>query len=188
MLLAMSSLAADTNPVLEKYASALEWPDNGQTAKLGFDEERSFPFRRFPKRYSGEMFRAPDGGVAICYQSPRELRLIIESDVIQLDEGDGKLRELRTEGDDARAISDLLRGDLEALSRDWRIEEIESGFRLSPKEGSSAEAIDYIDVTIADGRVRAVKVKQRDQVVRDYQFGEVSWVEGVDAARPFARQ
>lgn len=188
MFLVPLGLHADVHPILEKYAPALTWPENGQTAQITFDEERSFPFRRFPKRYSGEMFRAPNGAVAICYRDPREIRLLIEDDMIWLDEGDGQLRELPAEGDDARAISDLLRGDLQTLSRDWKIEAIDNGFRLSPKEDSDAEAIDYIDVMINSTRVLGVKVRQRNQVIREYEFGERSWVTDENAQHPFARE
>ncbi|GHB90772.1 hypothetical protein [Cerasicoccus arenae] len=169
-----------------RYADALAWPDKDQTAQLAFTEERNFPFRKFPKRYAGNMFRAPNGELAICYESPHAFRLVIQGDAILLDDGDGQLRPLPTDGADARVVSDLLRGDLGRLRADWTNEPIDDGLRLTPTLESIRKEIKYIDVTFADGRVQTVTVNQRNQAIRRYEFGALTWLTGDTAALPFA--
>lgn len=177
---------AQATDALTQYADALAWPDRPETAQIAFTEEREFPFRKYPKRFAGQMFRAPSGELAIIYIEPRPLRLIIKPTEIILDQGDGEVRDLPTDSADARAIGDLLRGDLEQLRIGWTNETIDGGLRLTPKEGAAGEAVKFIDVRVTDGRVSAVAVYQRNQVVRRYAFGELTWVSGADAARPFA--
>lgn len=185
ILFALAAPARAETDALGQYAEALAWPDKAKTAKLAFKEERTFPFRKFPKRYAGYMYRAPSGDLAIVYESPRALRLVIKPEEILLDKGDGKLEKLPTEGDDARAISDLMRGDLERLRSDWTNEAIDGGLRLTPHAGAG-DAIKYIDVFVADGRVSAVEVNQANQATRRYEYGDLTWVIGDEAARPFA--
>ena len=179
---------AQGEDALSQYADALAWPEDSETAQLSFKEERTFPFRRFPKRFAGEMYRAPNGDLAIVYTEPRTLRLVIKSDQILLDEGDGQLRKLPTDGADAQAIRDLIRGDLDQLRNEWKNEASDGGLRLAPTNDKAREAIKYIDVFVADGRVREVAVHQRNQVVRRYQFGELTHVTGNAAILPFAEE
>jgi len=181
------ALRATPSSVLETYADALAWPDNGQTARIAFTEERSFPFRRFPKRYAGAMYRQPNGAVAICYDEPRAVRLLIDGNEILLDDGSG-IRPLPTEGGDARVIGNLIRGDLTALAEQWNTEATDDGFRLSPSASAESGDIDYIEVRIAEDRVQGVKVKQRNQVIREYKFGEIRWVTDAESSQVFSRE
>ncbi|WP_309387040.1 hypothetical protein [Cerasicoccus frondis] len=172
--------------VLDDYVAVLTWPDKSETAQLAFTEERTFPFRRFPKRFEGQMYRAPNGDLAIIYPSPANIRLVICGDKILFDDGDGTLKPLPGNDADARAISDLLRGDIERLKADWTSTVEDHGLRLTPTLESIASELKYIDVTVEDQRVKTVEVHQRNQVVRLYKFGDLNWVEGDLATAPFA--
>ncbi|WP_309400994.1 hypothetical protein [Cerasicoccus maritimus] len=188
VLLAACLPAARAADALDGFADALRWPDKTETAKLEFSEERTFPFRRFPKRFDGQMYRAPDGMLAIVYGAPANIRLVIEGDKILYDKGDGKLQPLPTDGADARAISDLLRGDIERLKADWNSSLENGALRLTPTLEPIANEIKYIEVTTDHGRVQTVEVHQKNQVVRKYDFGELTWIDGAAAAAPFAAQ
>lgn len=185
MLFGLGGPCLQAEPV-EDMLQRLVWPERPETAMLAFSEERTFPFRRFPKRYTGKMYRSPEGDLAIVYDSPRSMRLLIRGDSIQLDDGSGSLQTIPSDRFDGHAISDLLRGDVQQLKTNWNIEPTADGLKLSPKSESIAANIDFIEVYFASQSVQSVRVHQSNQATRNYEFGEVVWISGDDAATQFA--
>jgi len=184
VVLLASLLCGAEQTAFDTYAAALTWPERDETAKLSFSEERHFPFRRFPKRYSGAMYRTPTGELAIVYE--RGVRIVIRTEGLFIDEGDGRLRAAPMGATDAQAIGDLIRGDLDRLRNNWEAEKIDNGLRLRPRRESVREAIKRVDVTISEGRVSTVQVHQRNQAVRAYALGALTWLSPSEAAAPFA--
>lgn len=159
------------NDALTPYVSALEWPADAPVMMIAFSEERQFPFRKFPKRFAGTMYRSPKGELAICYNSPRAMRILLNKDEILI-ERDGRLSPLPASSVDAGAMYDLLDGNLEMLRANWQPEARDDGFRLRPKADSLRDAVKWIDVSIVDNQVRSVAVHQSNQAIRRYEFAD----------------
>jgi hypothetical protein len=166
----------DTDKDPSALLVALAWPPGDQVARVTFTEERQFPFRRFPKRFSGTLDRSPDGELILCYTQPVRERLLLLPEGIFFENADGQRRELSAEAGYVRVLRDLIGGDQEALLHDWRIEPRADGFTLYPKDPALDGSLKRVEVTVAEGRVRGVQVFLGDGVVRRYTFDQLTWV------------
>ncbi|MBC2594383.1 hypothetical protein H5P28_08950 [Ruficoccus amylovorans] len=155
---------------------ALAWPQGEEVARVAFTEERQFPFRRFPKRFSGTLDRSPQGELVLCYTEPGRERLLILADGIYFEGSDGQRRELPAEAGYVRVLRDLIGGDQTALRRDWRAELASGGFTLYPATPEMDRTLKRVEVGVEDGRVSTVQVFLSDGVVRRYKFGPLQWV------------
>ncbi len=163
---------------------ALAWPDGDQVARVSFTEERQFPFRRFPKRFSGTLDRSPEGELILAYTQPNRERLLLLKDGIYFEDSEGQRRKLPAEAGYVRVLRDLIGGDQEALRQDWRTEPRPDGFALYPKSPQMDRALKRVEVTVDEGRVRTVQVFLSDGVERRYSFGPLSWVPPAQFGQP----
>jgi hypothetical protein len=179
---APSGTDTDKNP--STLLAALAWPPGDQVARVAFTEERQFPFRRFPKRFSGTLDRSPSGELILSYTQPVRERLLLLPEGIYFENADGQRRELPAEAGYVRVLRDLIGGDQQALQRDWQIEPKTDGFTLTPKAPALDGSLKRVEVTVADGRVRGVQVFLSDGVVRRYTFDQLTWVPPAQFGRP----
>lgn len=171
-----AAVAAEVPALADWLARLTPPPAESLPLTIPFKEARQYPFRKYPKNFSGQIVLEFNGDVLVTYEFPSAYRLVLAEDSVQLEEPGSESRDLGNPPGLA-LLRSLMRWDVPAIKRDWSLSSAtengdETTLDLLPVDPDFAQSVRSLQIVFLSERVTAVTVKQADGQQREYQFGE----------------
>ncbi len=181
LLVLLVLMAGWAEPLRSEEPSLDDWlarltppPAESLPLTIPFKEARTYPFRKYPKDFSGKIILEANGDVRVDYAFPSAYRLVLTDGGARLEEPGGDTRDLGNPPGLA-LLRSLMRWDVPGIERAWDLTSAAESdgatiLELAPADARFAEKVSSLTIVFRPERVTGVTVKQTDGQQRDYQF------------------
>ena len=152
-----------TNPPPE-WNGVLEALASNHPVKATFEESRTNPFHKRPRRFNGEIFWHPDYGLSLHYASPGEMKINISEKQVMLYRKEDPPRRLEMDEENPALgmFFRLFDWDMTWLDKSFsisgNINESEWNLQLRPYDELARKKLSRIDLDGADNLLQAIRL------------------------------
>lgn len=173
---------------LSTHHSALP---EGPCLRIAFEEQRSFPFRRYPRKMTGFLWVRNDSNDFVFeYLTPTRMRIHSTDGEISIARGDAETRRTADADADFALFSLLLGDNPSALAQNWDVSEPTNNsnesqtFTLEPLQQARQSGYREVELIFTNNYLTTVIVRRTNGVTHHYHFEAPEPIDCESAANP----